>query len=55
MTDIFKLLDEEEDRLKRDMAKVLYRARMNCRPEFVDRMEKYMLKHDLLPLGPKAN
>ena len=53
--EILKLLDEEEDRVKRRLANVLLETRRQCRPEFADRMEKYMLEHDLLPLGRKAN
>jgi hypothetical protein len=55
MTGILQLLDEEQDQIKRDMARTLIEVRRTCRPEFADRMEKYMLEHDLLPLGRKAN
>ena len=53
--ELMQLLDEDEDQLKRRMANILIEARRSCRPEFADRMEKYMLEHDLLPRGRKAN
>ena len=53
--EVLELLDEEEDRIKRHMASILIDARMNTRPEFADRLERYMLKHNLLPRGEKSN
>jgi hypothetical protein len=53
--ELLRFLDEEEDEAKRKMARTLIEVRRSCRPEFADRMEKYMLEHDLLPLGRKAN
>jgi hypothetical protein len=55
LAEIVKLLDEEQDRIKQEMANTLIDVRRTCRPEFADRVEKYLLKHDLLPLGRKAN
>ena len=53
--EILKLLNEEEDKIKRRMANILLETRRNSSPGFADRMEKYMLEHDLLPRGRKAN